>query len=142
MSHISCLFTPFPAVFSHRKRAGLVQFCAKCLGKMHEKRNKTAPKPVETYTNPTSFILSYTQTYTRKCLCLLGLSPCGVGNVGFFTKLFLKNVSALEVQEHRTSYVPMLLRMLRVRNSCNIVREFALCLEVEDEKISHLIPQK
>ena len=57
---------------------------------MHEKRNKTAPKPVETYTNPTSFTLSYTQTYTRKCLCLLVLSPCGVGNVGFFTKLFFE----------------------------------------------------
>ena len=32
--------------------------------------------------------------------------------------------------------------MLRVRNSCNIVSEFALCLEVEDEKISHFIPPK
>ena len=32
--------------------------------------------------------------------------------------------------------------MLRVRNSCNIVSEFALCLVVEDQKISHFIPPK
>ena len=55
---------------------------------MHEKRNKTAPKPVETYTNPTSFTLSYTQTYTRKFQSLLGFSMPGVGSVGDFQKTF------------------------------------------------------
>ena len=31
---------------------------------------------------------SYTQSYIRKHLYLLVISPNGVGNVGFFTKLF------------------------------------------------------
>ena len=81
---------------------------------MHEKRNKTAPKPAESYINPTSFTLSYTQTYTRKHQSLLGFSIPGVGSVGDFQKTFFwggerKNVETSStrrrtgIPKHRTS---------------------------------------
>ena len=42
----------------------------------------------KTCTNPTSYTLSYTLSFTRNSFYLLPFSLCGVGNVGYFQKLF------------------------------------------------------
>ena len=44
--------------------------------------------------------VSYTQSYTRKRLYILDISPCGVGNVVFFRKtFFVENVEAVSKRE-------------------------------------------
>ena len=53
--------------------------------------------------------LSYTLSYTRKCLQIQDVWGMGVGNVGFYSKTFFvergreKEHIALEVTKHRTS---------------------------------------
>ena len=45
----------------------------------------------KTCTNPTSYTLSYTLSFTRNSFYLLPFSLCGVGNVGEFKKTFFGN---------------------------------------------------
>ena len=45
----------------------------------------------KTCTNPTSYTLSYTLSFTRNSFYLLPISLCGVGNVGEFKKTFFGN---------------------------------------------------
>ena len=83
-----------------------MQFRAKCW-------KKNVPKPAESYTNPTSYTLSYTQSYTRNCQQIRKIWGLGVGNVGDFQKTFFmggrKNVETASTRRrtgipiHRTS---------------------------------------
>ena len=65
--HFPPYFTPFWAYFCIGNVPEVCSFVRNAWGKYKGNVKKTAPKPVESHTNPTSYTLSYTQSYTRNC---------------------------------------------------------------------------
>ena len=55
-------------------------------------------------TNPTSYTQSYTLSYTRNSFYLLPFSLCGVGNVGYFQKLFFEEEECA-INEHPLKHI-------------------------------------
>ena len=104
---------PFSSPLSPYFRIGTYRKCAVPCQMLGGKCQKTVPKHAESYTNPTSYTLSYTPSFTRNCQVLLGFPIPGVGNVGDFQKTFFmggrKNVETAStrrrtgIPKHRTS---------------------------------------
>ena len=89
--HLPSFSSPSLSYFRLGNAPELCSFVPNTWGKCRDIVKKTASKPAESYTHPTSCTISYTLPYTRNCQVLLGVSMPGVGNVGDFQKLFFQN---------------------------------------------------
>ena len=63
----SYTFRPFLPLFRHISESETYLKCAVPCQMLGGKCQKTVPKHAESYTNPTSYTLSYTQSFTRNC---------------------------------------------------------------------------
>ena len=86
--HLPSFSSPSLSYFRLGNAPESCSFVPNTWGKCRDFVKKTASKPAESYTHPTSCPLSYTLPYTRNCQVLLGVFIPGVGNVGDFQKTF------------------------------------------------------
>ena len=103
--HLPSFSSPSLSYFRLGNAPESCSFVPNTWGKCKDIVKKTASKPAESYTHPTSCTISYTLPYTRNHQVLLGVFMPGVGNVGDFQKTFFvgERAEVSEVQKHRTS---------------------------------------